>query len=133
MTRYIKSSFVRPAFAAASFALVALSLAGCSGQSDFSKQIASICAENAQTGQDCTCIAKQLDASFPDQLKPAFVALRWPLRPDPQDRDAVNGAMLRAAGIDPADPQQMKSAVRAFRDVYYPLREQLRAQCGGDL
>ncbi len=109
-----------------------LPLTAC-GQSEFRQQIAAICTEEADPTQDCNCIADRLDAGFPDRLKPAFVALRWPLRPDPQDRDAVNGAMLRQAGIDPADPQQMASATREFRDTYYPLRDQIRRECGGAL
>lgn len=111
---------------------LALPLSGC-GRSEFAQQIASICAEGDSTGRDCSCIAERLDAQFPEQLKPAFVALRWPLRPAPNDRDAVNGAMLRAAGIDPADRQQMASAERAFSDAYRPLRAQLQAECGGAL
>lgn len=113
-------------------ATMTLSLAGCE-KSDFAQRIAAICEEDAQSGRDCSCIADKLEANFPDGLKPAFIALRWPLKPAPRDRDAVNGAMLRAAGIDPADRQQMESAVREFRDAYYPLRDQLRTECGGQL
>lgn len=109
-----------------------LPLAAC-GQSEFAQQIAAVCNESAQPARDCTCIAERLDAQFPEELKPAFVALRWELRPAPKDRDAVNGAMLRAAGIDPADHQQMASAQRAFRDAYNPLRGQLQTECGGAL
>ena len=78
-------------------AALALPLAACGGQSDFARQIAAVCEEDAKPGRDCGCIAERLDASFPDRLKPAFVALRWPLKPAPDDRDEVNGAMLRAA------------------------------------
>lgn len=109
-----------------------LPLAGC-GESQFRQQIAAMCMEEADPGRDCGCIADRMDAGFPDRLKPAFVALRWPLRPPPQDRDAVNGAMLRQAGIDPADRQQMASANREFRDTYYPLRDEIHRQCGGSL
>ncbi|MDZ4138584.1 MAG: hypothetical protein U1D66_06855 [Erythrobacter sp.] len=126
-------SHITPRHAALSaLAGLILPLAGC-GQSEFAKQIAAVCTEREQSGTDCGCIAAKLDRDFPDNLKPAFVALRWPLRPAPADRDAVNGAMLRAAGIDPADRQQVESANRAFRDAYYPLREQLRSECGGAL
>ncbi len=111
---------------------VVIALGGC-GQSEFSKQVTAVCLKRAGPGVDCGCVAKQLDAYFPDKLKPAFVALRFPLLPDPKDRDAVNGAMLRAAGIDPADRQQMDSAEREFRDTYYPMRSKLREKCGGAL
>jgi|TARA_R110000850_G_scaffold53958_2_gene128893 hypothetical protein len=126
-------SHITPKHAAlCALATLILPLAAC-GQSEFTQQIAAACNEEGASGKDCSCIAKRLDAAFPDNLKPAFVALRWPLRPAPADRDAVNGAMLRAAGIDPADRQQMESANRAFRDAYHPLREQLRSECGGAL
>lgn len=124
-------SIARTRFAA--LAALALPLTACGGQSEFAQQIAAICTEEADPAQDCNCIAERLDAEFPDRLKPAFVALRWPLRPAPEDRDAVNGAMLRAAGIDPADRQQMSSAQSEFRDAYNPLRDRLREECGGAL
>lgn len=129
-----KTSANRPTFSTAAMASAILALSACgSGQSEFAQQIAAVCNEDARPGRDCSCVAERLDASFPDNLKPAFVALRWPLRPAPNDRDAVNGAMLRAAGIDPADRQQMASAERAFSDAYRPLRAQLQAECGGAL
>ena len=107
-----------------------LGVVGC-GRSDFAKQVEAVCREPAREGADCSCIASRLDASFPERLKPAFVALRWPMRPAPREREAVNGAMLRAAGIDPADRQQVASARAGFHAAYDPLAAQLREECGG--
>lgn len=107
-------------------------LAGC-GQSDFAKQMGAICEEEANPGADCGCIVAKLDAGLPDRLKPAFSALRWPLKPKPQDRERIFNDAMRAAGVDPVDRQAVQSIQSEFRDAYKPLREQLRAECGGDL
>lgn len=128
-----KGTFVtRPNSKSVALFALLLPLAAC-GESQFRQQIAAICMEEPNPARDCGCVADRMEAGFPDRLKPAFVALRWPLRPAPQDRDAINGAMLRQAGIDPADRQQMASANREFRDVYYPLRDQIQRECGGSL
>ncbi len=113
-------------------ACILFPLAGC-GQSDFTKQMTAICAEEADPGADCGCIVGKLDAGLPDRLKPAFSALRWPLKPAPQDRERVFNEAMRAAGVDPVDRQAVQSIQSEFRDAYQPLREQLRAECGGDL
>jgi hypothetical protein len=114
----------------------ALALSGC-GQSNFAKQLGEICSEPMSdgtprsglpgySGMDCGCVAEKLDKGVPEKLKPAFVALQWPLRPDPRDREAVNGAMLREAGIDPTDRRAITSAVAELRETLHP---QIREQC----
>lgn len=109
-----------------------LALAGC-GNSEFVSMIETECAADANPSKDCACIAATLDQGLPDHLKQAFPALRWPMRPEPQMRDAVNGEIFRSAGIDPADPIAMQSAWREFDDLMDLLREQTIAQCGGQL
>lgn len=120
----------------------ALALTGCGGQSKFEKQLTGIC-HDAQghslsqnpgelpgyTGLDCSCVIAQLDKGVPARLKPAFVALRWPLRPNPRDRDSVNGQMLREAGIDPTDHQAVDSAYAELRDTMHVLDPQIRQSC----
>lgn len=107
-------------------------LAGC-GQSDFAKMVEAECAQDGDPGKDCSCIASQLDDGLPDRVKVAFQALRWPLKPAPQDREAVNNQMLRAAGVDPADRQAVESIRQEYEDSYYPLRDKVRAACGGSV
>lgn len=117
----------------------ALALSGC-GQSSFAKQLGEICNEPMSdgtprgglpgySGMDCGCVAEKLDKGVPEKLKPAFVALQWPLRPDPRDREAVNGAMLREAGIDPTDRRAITSAVAELRETLHVLNPQIREQC----
>lgn len=113
-------------------ACIALPLAGC-GQSDFVKQVTPICEELSGGRKNCSCIIGKLDQGLSEQQKAAFVPLRWPLRPEPQDREFVNGQALRAAGIDPADRQQVQSIQAEFRDTMRALREGIRAECGSDL
>ncbi len=105
-------------------------LAGC-GSSDFEKMVIAECMQDGDPGKDCNCIASQLDAGLSDRVKTAFPALRWPLKPDPRDREAVNNQYLRGAGIDPADHQAVASIRSEFKDSYYPLQNQVRAACGG--
>jgi hypothetical protein len=109
-----------------------VALAGC-GQSDFAKMVEAECAQDGDPGKDCSCIASQLDDGLPDRVKVAFQALRWPLKPAPQDREAVNNPMLRAAGVDPADRQAVESIRQEYEDSYYPLRDKVRAACGGSV
>jgi hypothetical protein len=112
--------------------LAMLSLSGC-GKSAFETRIAEACSSSAGEGADCACIARTLDMGLPDHLKLAFDALRWPLKPDPKDREAVNGAMLRSAGVDPADRQAVESIRQEFKEKMHSLNEQTRTQCGGRL
>ena len=107
-------------------------LGGC-GQSDFAKMVEAECTQDQDPGKDCSCIASQLDDGLPDRVKVAFQALRWPLKPAPQDREAVNNQMLRAAGVDPADRQAVESIRQEYEDSYYPLRDKVRAACGGSV
>jgi len=109
-----------------------VALAGC-GQSDFAKMVEAECAQDGDPGKDCSCIASQLDDGLPDRVKVAFPALRWPMKPAPQDREAVNNQLLRAAGVDPADRQAVESIRQEFKDSYYPLRNAVRAACGGSV
>lgn len=106
-------------------------LAGC-GQSDFQKMVVAECGANGDSA-DCACVASELDAGLPDRVKTAFPALRWPLKPDPQDREAVNNQYLRSAGVDPADRQAVASLRQEYEDTYYPLRNQVRTACGGSI
>lgn len=77
------------------------------------------CLSSDQNG-DCSCIAKTLDDGLPDHLKTAFPALRWPLKPRPEDREAVNGSLLRSAGwIQPTGRRCDRSA-RNSRNVCTP-------------
>jgi hypothetical protein len=120
-------------FPRATVALIgALALSGC-GSSEFAAMIEAECSADGSSNRDCACIAGALDEGLPDHLKQAFPALRWPLRPEPAMRDAVNGEILRSAGIDPADRMAMESARREFDDRMDILREQTIAQCGGQL
>ncbi|MGV1681572.1 hypothetical protein [Sphingopyxis sp. GW247-27LB] len=109
-----------------------VALAGC-GQSDFAKMVEAECAQDGDPGKDCSCIASQLDDGLPDRVKVAFPALRWPMKPAPQDREAVNNQLLRAAGVDPADRQAVESIRQEYEDSYYPLRNAVRAACGGSV
>lgn len=108
-----------------------LALGAC-GQSEFAVMIEKECRASGQQ-DDCACIARTLDEGLPDHLKTAFPALRWELKPAPEDREAVNGAMLRAAGVDPADRQAVRSIRQEFRETMQPLNERTRQQCGGRL
>jgi hypothetical protein len=110
---------------------LSLPLAAC-GETAFSKEVTPICLEQL-TAEQCSCIVSGLDDGLPDRVKTAFVALRWELRPDPKDRERVNNAALRAAGVDPADRQAVQSIRSEFRDTYYPLRDKLSDQCGASL
>lgn len=116
-----------------------IALSGC-GQSTFAKQLSEICTEPMSdgtprsglpgySGMDCGCVVEKLDKSVPEHLKPAFVALQWPLRPDPRDREAINGAMLREAGIDPADRRAISSAVAELRETLHVVNPQIREEC----
>ena len=116
-----------------------MALSGC-GQSTFAKQLGEICTEPMSdgtprsglpgySGMDCGCVVEKLDKAVPEHLKPAFVALQWPLRPDPRDREAINGAMLREAGIDPADRRAISSAVAELRETLHVVNPQIREQC----
>lgn len=113
-------------------ACIAVSVAGC-GQSAFVKEVTPICEQFSGGGKNCACIIGKLDSGLSDQQKTAFVALRWPLRPDPQDREFVNGEILRSAGIDPTDRQQMRSVQAEFRDTMRAMSEGIRAECGSNL
>src|SRR3546814_15847783 len=62
-----------------------VALAGC-GQSDFARMVETECAQYGDPCKDCSCIASQLDDGLPDRVKVAFPALRWPMKPAPQDR-----------------------------------------------
>src|SRR3546814_11482110 len=73
-----------------------VALAGC-GQADFARMVEAECAQDGDPGKDCSCIASQLDDGLPDRVKVAFPALRWPMKPAPPDREAVNNQLLRAA------------------------------------
>jgi len=117
----------------------ALTLSGC-GQSKFAKQLGEICTEPMSDGTprtglpgysslDCGCVAEKLDKAVPEKLKPAFVALQWPMRSDPRDREVVNGAMLRKAGIDPTDRRAIRSAVAELREALHVVNPQIREQC----
>lgn len=108
-----------------------LPLAAC-GETAFSKEVTPICLEQL-TAEQCSCIVSGLDDGLPDRVKTAFVALRWELRPDPNDRERVNNAALRAAGVDPADRQAVRSIRSEFEDSYYPLRDELTERCGASL
>src|SRR3546814_3882729 len=55
-------------------------------QSDFARMVEAECAQDGDPGKDCSCIASQLDDGLPDRVKVAFPALRWPMKPAPQDR-----------------------------------------------
>lgn len=118
----------------------AFALSACGGQSKMAKQLNGICQQpNAAglprgdlpgyIGLDCSCVIAHLDKGVPERLKPAFVALRWPLAPDPRDREAVNGQMLRDAGIDPTDYAAVSSANAELRDTLHLLDPQIRAEC----
>lgn len=131
MTRFVEFSWRR--VNTRLFVLLSpLALASC-GSSQFASMIESECAIENNPDQDCACIATALDEGLPEHLKQAFPALRWPLRPDPAMRDAVNGEIFRSAGIDPADPIAVLSARREFDDLMNLMRPQTIAQCGGQL
>src|SRR3546814_19412533 len=91
------------------------------------------CAQDGDPGKDCSCIASQLDDGLPDRVKAAFPALRWPMKPAPQDREAVNNQLLRAAGVDPADRQAVESIRQEFKASYYAVRNAVRAACGASV
>src|SRR3546814_6950025 len=74
-----------------------VALAGC-GQSDFACMVEAECAQDGAPGKDCSCIASQLDDGLPDRGQVAFQALRWPMKPAPQDRGAGNNQTVRAGG-----------------------------------
>ena len=112
---------------------ILLLLLGACGSSDFVKTVGQGCREISGDGKDCDCIVGKLDAGLTEQQKAAFVPLRWPLRPDPRDREAVNGELLRAAGIDPADRRAVSSASQALRDRLHILAPDICAACGGTL
>lgn len=109
-----------------------LTLAAC-GKSDFHQMIAANCQAHNGGARNCSCIASTLDEGLSDQLKAAFPALRWPLKPDPSDREAVNGGILRSAGVDPADRQAVHSLMQEFKEQMHFLNEQSRNRCGGVL
>ena len=113
-------------------AAASLSLSAC-GSSAFSNEVTPICLEDGNTKAQCACIVAGLEKGLTDRVKTAFVSLRWELRPDPQDRERVNNAALRAAGVDPADRQAVASIRSEYRDTYYPLRDQLSERCGASL
>ena len=108
-----------------------LALGAC-GQSEFAEMIEAECLSNGQSG-DCSCIARTMDDGLPDHLKTAFPALRWPLKPRPEDREAVNGALLRSAGVDPADGQAVRSIRQEFRERMQTMNAQTRQLCGGQI
>lgn len=107
-------------------------LLGACGQSDFAAMIESECEANGRNG-DCACIAKTLDEGLPDHLKTAFPALLWELKPRPEDREAVNGALLRSAGVDPADREAVRSIRQEFREKMHGLNAQTRQLCSGQI
>ena len=108
-----------------------LALGAC-GQSEFAVMIEKECRASGQQG-DCACIARTLDEGLPDHLKTAFPALRWPLKPRPEDREAVNGSLLRSAGVDPADRQAVRSIRQEFKERMHALNAQTRQLCGGQI
>lgn len=108
-----------------------LALAACS-QSEFAAMIEAECLSNGQSG-DCSFIARTMDNGLPDHLKTAFPALRWPRKPRPEDREAVNGALLRSAGVDPADRQAVRSIRQEFKERMHALNAQTRQLCGGQI
>lgn len=117
--------------AAIGLGVSSFALAAC-GQSEFAAMIEGECLSSGQNG-DCSCIAKTLDDGLPDHLKTAFPALRWELKPRPEDREAVNGALLRSAGVDPADPQAVRSIRQEFRERMQTMNAQTRQLCGGQI
>jgi hypothetical protein len=117
--------------AAIGLGVTCLALAAC-GQSEFAAMIEGECLSSGQNS-DCSCIAKSLDDGLPDHLKTAFPALRWPLKPRPEDREAVNGSLLRSAGVDPADRQAVRSIRQEFKERMHALNAQTRQLCGGQI
>jgi len=118
---------------------VALALAGC-GQSDFASQMTQICMEPGGDGtprnslpgfaeRDCGCAIGILEGGLTPRQQATFVPFRYELRPDPADRERVNGEMLRAAGIDPTDRAAVRSARAELDDAIQPLRERIRDEC----
>lgn len=121
----------RRVLAASALAASSLGLAAC-GQSEFAAMIENECLSSGQAG-DCSCIAETLDDGLPDHLKTAFPALRWELKPLPEDRETVNGALLRSAGVDPADSQAVRSIRQEFRERMQTMNAQTRQLCGGQI
>jgi len=131
----LRWQLIRPVWIAGA----ALAVAGC-GQSEFTTQMAAICAEPGGdglprnslpgfSGRDCGCVVSILEDGLTPRQQATFIPLRYELRPDPQDRERVNGQTLRAAGIDPTDRQAVRSARSELDDALHPLNERIRSEC----
>lgn len=134
-TDTLRRRIVRPLVIASA----ALAIAGC-GQSEFATQMSQICMEPGGDGQprnslpgfgdkDCGCAIAILEDGLTARQQATFIPFRYELRPDPADRERVNGQMLRAAGIDPTDRQAVRSARSELNDTLQPLSERIRSEC----
>ena len=131
----LRRRLVRPVLIAGA----ALAIAGC-GQSEFATQMAQICVEPGADGQprnrlpgfgdkDCGCAVAILEGGLTPRQQATFIPFRYEVRPDPADRERVNGQMLRAAGIDPTDRAAVRSARSELNDALQPLNERIRSEC----
>ncbi|MCC7268589.1 MAG: hypothetical protein IT546_14795 [Caulobacteraceae bacterium] len=121
----------RPASTCSTLAVIAaltLPLAAC-GPSAFSREVTPVCISQGNTPEECDCMIPIVEEGLPDRVKPAFVSLRWPLRPPERDQERVYNDAMRAAGVDPADRQAVESIRLEFDDAYAPLRDTMSDQC----